>query len=173
MLKEPAKVALKLRNHWLPGSGTMAPKVRTGGSMSPGIFILSNSSPGLLEGEEVVIPERSDDPGRSELDRALSMGLIVRGLRSGRNNRCIIMLRHFTVCPGDYRFVPCVFCHAGLEVVRSQQTGNTAEILVCMYMQRIKFSDFMSRQSSAYTKLLQERAPTNRYAGVESPVTLS
>ena len=39
------KVALKLRNQWLSISGMMAPKVRTDGSMSPGIITLSIKNP--------------------------------------------------------------------------------------------------------------------------------
>ena len=36
------KVALNYRNMWLSFSGMVALKVRTGGSKSPGIIILSN-----------------------------------------------------------------------------------------------------------------------------------
>ncbi|MDD7388980.1 MAG: hypothetical protein PUG60_04850, partial [Lachnospiraceae bacterium] len=35
---EPCKVALNYRNSWLPFSGMVALKVRTGGSKSPGII---------------------------------------------------------------------------------------------------------------------------------------
>ena len=36
---EPNKVALNYRNIWLSFSGMVAPKVRTGGSKSPGIIL--------------------------------------------------------------------------------------------------------------------------------------
>jgi len=85
-------------------------------------------------GEETSVSQRRQDPGGRKLHRSFCQGLVLRVLHSGWDNRSIVMLSQFLVTPVENCFIPGIFRNTGLQIIRDQQPGHTAEVAVGMGM---------------------------------------
>ena len=82
----------------------------------------------FTEGEELTVPKRCDDPRRNELNSSFCKALVLRVFHPGRNDGCIVVFSDFVITFVDERFIPGVACHPGLEIVRDQEPGDSAEV---------------------------------------------
>ena len=51
-----------------------------------------------------------------------------------RDNSRVVIFGHFLVRPVEYGFRPGILCNTGLKIVRHQQTGHAAKVVVGMDM---------------------------------------
>ena len=75
-----------------------------------------------------MVAQSSQNPGGGYANVALHESLVLRAAGTGRKDGGSVMLRHLLVGFVGYRFCPEVFHHAGLEVIRDKNAGNTTEI---------------------------------------------
>ena len=89
----------------------------------------------LCQGEESLITESCGYLGRNDANRSLRIRLILRSPYAGRNDRRVVMLRHLMVDGVEFLIIPIIIVyHGSFGVIRNQDTGYAAELLIHMYM---------------------------------------
>ncbi len=82
---------------------------------------------GLVQVEEGPVPQGSQHPA-FDVEHVVFHERFVPGLgRARRNDRHAVVLGHLLVTGVDFRFVEAGRGHAGLQVVRNQDRGDTAQ----------------------------------------------
>ena len=84
--------------------------------------------------EELPVPQSCEDPCGGKFHAALCMGFVLWMADPCRNNRGVVVFGHFLVRPVEHGFRPGILCNTGLKIVRNQQTGHTAKVVVGMDM---------------------------------------
>ena len=84
--------------------------------------------------KELSVSQGCNNPRRNNTHRTLHERLILRRSRTGRNNRCPVVLCHLAVAAVQNSFILCVLNDAGFEIVRHEDTGNTAVEMVGIHM---------------------------------------
>lgn len=89
----------------------------------------------LRQGEELPITESCGYPGRNDANRFLRIRLILRSPYAGRNDCHVVVLRHLMVDGVGFLIIPVIIVyHGSFGVIRNQDTGYAAEVLIHMYM---------------------------------------
>lgn len=78
----------------------------------------------------MLIPQRREDPCGGKLDRPFRMALVLGMFHASRNNSRSVVFCQLLITAVQYRLVTRILGHAGLEVVRDEQTSDAAEILL-------------------------------------------
>src|SRR5699024_1582452 len=98
--------------------------------MVKGFQLLTDCLIQFREGQKLAVAQSSQDPGRDHANGSLYKGFVFGAAGTGWKNSGAIVLRHLLVGLVEHSLCPGILDNTGLEVVRCEDAGDSAEIPV-------------------------------------------
>jgi len=106
----------------LPGARQLAKRSSVEPLQQPG-----DSAVEFIQGEELAVPQRGEDPAFNHLHADFGLGLVARFACPRRHHRHAIVLGQIAVARVDVRLVAMALTHRAAQVVRHHDLRHAAE----------------------------------------------